>query len=66
MTITINGETQPIDQEMTIREMLDTHGFGDKIVAVAVNGAFVPKSEHNTAQIKDGDSIEIVAPMQGG
>ena len=35
-------------------------------VAVAVNGAFVPKSQWCTQTLNPGDQIEVVAPMQGG
>ena len=35
-------------------------------VAVAVNQVFVPRSRHVDTTLKEGDQVEIVAPMQGG
>jgi sulfur carrier protein len=35
-------------------------------VATAVNGDFVPRSARAATALKDGDRIEILAPMQGG
>lgn len=66
MKITLNGVEKPLKTETPITALLESEGFADKLVAVAVNGAFVPKSRHASALLKDGDQIEIVAPMQGG
>ena len=35
-------------------------------VATAVNGLFVQKTARANTMLNDGDSIEIVAPLQGG
>jgi sulfur carrier protein len=35
-------------------------------IAVAVNGAIVPRAEWSTKELQDGDSIEIVRAVQGG
>ena len=65
MTITINGEQQPLPQTQTIDQLLASKGFGENI-AVAINGAFIPRTTYGRQVVKDGDSIEIVSPMQGG
>jgi thiamine biosynthesis protein ThiS len=36
------------------------------MIAVAHNGNVIPKGNYTQIFIEDGDSIEIVAPMQGG
>ena len=41
-------------------------GFGDRIVATAVNGDFVPARKRAETALSEGDRIEVVAPMQGG
>jgi sulfur carrier protein len=41
-------------------------GFVDAVVATAVNGQFVAANERDTVALKEGDKVEIVAPMQGG
>lgn len=35
-------------------------------VAAALNGAFVPRSAWAITALKQGDAIELVAPMTGG
>lgn len=65
-TIVLNGESQPLAQSMSIDGFLVAYGYADKIVAVAVNKAFVPRSEYGNHMIVAGDHVEIVAPMQGG
>lgn len=65
MKITLNGESHSISQT-DISSMLDENGYQGMLVAVAVNGTFVPRSEHATTKLNEGDEIDIVAPMQGG
>ena len=66
MKITLNGQPLELTAPLTITETLEQQGYGDKLVAVAVNGEFVPRSAYGESTIQDGDDIEIVAPMQGG
>ncbi len=66
MNIILNGEPLKLMQATNIYDLLHQNGYGDKKVAVAVNGSFIPKSSHAQHTISDGDQIEIVAPMQGG
>lgn len=65
MTITVNGEICPKTSE-TLDQLLIQLGFGDVLVATAVNGTFVPKGQRAETRLADGDAVEIVAPMQGG
>ncbi len=41
-------------------------GFTAGCVATAINGEFVPKSLRGSTKVKPGDTIDVVAPMQGG
>ena len=66
MKITINGMPIKLDSSKSINELLENQGYDDKLVAVAVNGSFVPKSLHHETMISNEDDVEIVAPMQGG
>jgi sulfur carrier protein len=34
--------------------------------AVAVNGQFIPRSQCMETELKDGDKIELLSPIQGG
>ena len=66
MVIILNGETIDTQAGATIAVMLAQAGYADMLVAVAVNGAFVPRSDHDHVQLAEGDAVDIVAPMQGG
>lgn len=66
MNIIINGEEKNINTALNIAEMLSEQGYGEMTIAVARNGSFVPKDQHISTQLEEGDQIEIVAPMQGG
>ena len=66
MEITLNGIKTTLNAPVNITSFLNENGYSGKTVAVAVNGHFVPKSEHETHTVNADDDIEIVAPMQGG
>ncbi|CUH45193.1 sulfur carrier protein ThiS [Ruegeria atlantica] len=64
MKIVLNGEMREVQAE-TLADLLQECGFSGR-VAAAVNEGFVPSSLRKARKIKDGDRIEVVAPMQGG
>lgn len=66
MKITINGKTKAFKTPISIDEALDIEGYKGKLVAVAVNGNFIPKAQYSVSRLQDGDEIDIVSPMQGG
>ncbi|WP_440222240.1 sulfur carrier protein ThiS [Dokdonella sp. MW10] len=66
MEIVLNGERRVVDGTATVRDMLDATGFGERRVAVEVNREIVPRSEHATRRLADGDRVEIVHAIGGG
>ena len=65
ITVRINGETQTLNETVSIAALLERRGQKAG-VAVAINGEFVSKSQHASHILNDADEIEVVAPMQGG
>lgn len=65
MKITLNGEPREVTSA-NLTKTLEELGFGAAKVATAVNGAFVPVAARETAQLAEGDQLEVLAPMQGG
>jgi len=65
MRIFVNGDRHEI-APVTLELALTTLGYGGKKVATAVNGRFVSAPARAATELKDGDQVEIVAPMQGG
>lgn len=68
MTIEINGETVDVDAPLTLAALVEqrTGRAAPLGVAVARNGAIVPRSQWADERIHDGDAIELVGVMQGG
>ena len=66
ITITLNGRPERFDAPLSLENVLERAGFAGKNAAAAVNGAFVPQSAHADHMLADGDTLEILAPMQGG
>lgn len=64
MKITVNGEKRDVTGP-TVQDVLVEIGLTEARVATALNGAFLPLGMRGTS-VSDGDTLEIVAPMQGG
>lgn len=66
-TIRINGESEtlvaPTLQALLEEKAVDTEQRG---IAVALNGAVVPRAAWGDTALKPGDSVEIVRARQGG
>ena len=65
LEVVVNGE-RATTRSRTLAELLVELGYGDAKVATARNGDFVPLRNRGAVQLFKGDSIEIVAPRQGG
>lgn len=63
--VIVNGEDVEIDENATVTTMLDTLGFPDKGIAVALNWSVLPRSEWDTV-LSDGAKVEVVTAVQGG
>lgn len=66
MRITLNGEPMGAPEGVSVHALLAGLELHRAMVAVAINGAFVPRSQHETHVLQEGDAVELVAPMQGG
>ena len=66
MKIAVNGEDRVVDAAVTIAALLKELDLHGKPVAVERNGETVPKSEHSSAALAEGDRIEIVTFVGGG
>ena len=63
--IEVNGEARDVSAA-TLAEALAELGWGEARVATALNGDFVPASARAGQGLRDGDRLEVLAPMQGG
>jgi sulfur carrier protein len=65
MRITVNGAPHDVPEGVTVRGLLDTLGLGTH-VAVEQNRDVVPRSEHASRPVAEGDTFEIVHFVGGG
>jgi sulfur carrier protein len=63
--IRINAEQVEVDDHMTVAALLQSLGYPDRGIAVAVDQAVVPRSSWATT-LSDGATIEVVTAVQGG
>ena len=66
MKLFINGEEKHFDAVSNIQDVMQQTGMLERKAAVALNGGFISKTQYEHTTIKDGDQLEIIAPMQGG
>jgi sulfur carrier protein len=65
MRIVLNGNSREVMESMLDRALTEL-GYGGSIVATAINGEFVAASTRPTVELREGDRVEVLAPMQGG
>ncbi len=65
MKITVNDEAVEVDEKTSVAGLLDTLGFPDKGVAVAVDWSVLPRSEW-WRSLSEGAKVEVVTAVQGG
>ena len=66
-SIRINGQDEPL-VATTLAALLEDKAVdtAQRGIAVALNGAVVPRAAWAQTQLKSGDSVEIVRARQGG
>lgn len=66
MEITLNGKRKEVQQDATIAQCIEACGFPTGRIAVEVNGAIVPRSQHEEQILAAGDTVEVVTFVGGG
>lgn len=65
MRIQVNGRPREVDAT-TLDALLRELGYEDRKVGTAVNQEFVRDRDREQIVLREGDSVEIVTPRQGG
>ena len=66
MTFLLNGELQTRSDAISVQVLLEQRDWAAQRVAVAINGAVVPRSRFGAVVIQDGDKVEILHAVGGG
>ena len=65
MKLIVNGRASDSEAD-TVRDLITELDLTGRAVAVEVNKTLVPRREHETTKLSDGDVIEIVTLVGGG
>ncbi|WP_409433738.1 sulfur carrier protein ThiS [Litorimonas sp. RW-G-Af-16] len=67
MNLTINGEQKAgFETGLTIAQLIERLDLPRGKIAVELNRAVVPKSQHGTQRLAEGDILEIIHFIGGG
>ncbi len=66
MHIKLNGDRHEVETGSTLATLIDSLDLSGKRIAVEINEELVPRSEHDTHVLAEGDRVEIVQAIGGG
>ncbi|MEO1584374.1 MAG: sulfur carrier protein ThiS [Planctomycetota bacterium] len=66
LEITVNGDPRTFDEPLTLRELIERLDLANAAVAAEVNKALVPRRDHDSTSLADGDTVELVTLVGGG
>jgi sulfur carrier protein len=66
MNLVVNGETVGVPDGLTVRGLIEHLGLTDGPVAVERNLEVVPRADHPSTLLVEGDRLEIVHFVGGG
>ena len=64
-TVVVNEKPVEVDDKTTVAALLQTLGYPDRGIAVALDHAVLPRSSWATS-LSDGARLEVVTAVQGG
>ncbi|OBH00455.1 MULTISPECIES: sulfur carrier protein ThiS [unclassified Mycobacterium] len=65
MIVMVNERKVEVDEQTTVAALLESLGYPDRGVAVAMGDAVLPRSSWTTT-LFDGARLEVVTAVQGG
>lgn len=66
MKIRINDETQEVADGASVLDVLGQLQLNPRFVAIEVNLELVPREQHATCVLSEGDALEVVTLVGGG
>jgi sulfur carrier protein len=66
MQIQLNGEPFELPTGQTVAQVLAGLDLTGRRVAVELNREIVPRSQHATTVLREGDQVEVVHAIGGG
>lgn len=66
MIIQVNGKSLEVIEPLTIVDLIKQLDYQNQRIAIEINEAIIPKSNHAEFMISDNDKIEIIKAVGGG
>lgn len=66
MNLSVNGDSRDVPPGTSIAELLDELELDPRTLAVERNMQLVPRADHATTLLGDGDRLEVVTLVGGG
>ena len=66
IAVVVNGEERQVPAGTTVLALVELLGLGGRKVAVEKNREVVPRAQHASELLADGDRIELVTFVGGG
>lgn len=66
MEIIINGQPQPVAEELSLAAAVSLVTAAGSGVAAALNGDVIRRAAWETTRLAPGDQVEVVTAVQGG
>jgi sulfur carrier protein len=64
--ITVNNEPLEYTSGMTVADVLQAKKFIFRLLAVWVDGAFVPRGTYEKTPVPDGAQVQVIHMISGG
>jgi sulfur carrier protein len=65
MIVIVNEQQVEVDEATTVAALLESLGYPDQGIAVALDWSVLPRSDWAT-KLSDGARLEVVTAVQGG
>jgi sulfur carrier protein len=66
MTITLNGSTRELTDDITLAALMTDLTGSTRGSAAVVDGEVVPRQEWDEFRLRDGQVVELITAVQGG
>lgn len=66
VSVTVNGSPMRVAGDASVADLLERLGVANPRVAVERNKEIVPRAQHASTRLADGDVLEVVELVGGG
>ena len=64
--LTVNEEPLEYEEGMTVSDILDRKNYIFRMLAVWIDGEFVPRDQYKSTKVPDGADVKVIHMIAGG